>query len=148
DDRAGGQDTEGDVRRIQPVVRDGRHRDVRAGVPVHERGRSQGWLAGEPAMDEERAIAARHAVRARELHEQVVRVLSVDERRTAVRRLTGLKEQWIALLADRTWLEREHGAKPQGAGPKGALGHPHAHVVAEDLLAAAISALVVVDEVG
>src|SRR5206468_3999070 len=88
-----------DVSGVQPVMRDRRLRVVLARKAMHERGRTERRLAGQPRIDKHRAaLAQRAAVAGGEFHEEIVRVLAIDERR-AVCGLSGLEQQRIAALA-------------------------------------------------
>src|SRR6266540_1467668 len=81
EDVAERHDSVGDVRGVEPVVRDRRFRIVLAGKPVHESRRSQRRLTGKADIREYRAaVRKRAAVARRQFHEEVVRMLPVDER--------------------------------------------------------------------
>ena len=107
-DEPRGDDAEGDV------VRDRRFGIVHSGKPMHERRRAERGLAGQAEVDVDViAIAQRERVSRGELHEQIVRMLAVDERRFAVGGFASLKQQRVAALADGRGLGGEHGAQSQ-----------------------------------
>ena len=114
---------------------------------MHEGRWTECRLARQSAVEKAGTIAARDAVRARELHEEIVRVLAIDQRRAPVSGFPGLQEERIAFLPDRRRLDRDHRLQTQRSGTERALGHCHPHVVAEDLGVAPWAALVVVDPV-
>src|SRR6058998_2613715 len=73
------QNPESNVGGIEPVVGDGCLWERHSRESVHERRRTEGGLAGQTSVDEERSIPARDAVGRGQLHEEIVRVLPVDE---------------------------------------------------------------------
>ena len=114
---------------------------------MHERRRPQRRLARQAEVGEGgAALAELDAVRRRELHEEVVRMLAIDQRRRAVGRLAGLSEQRIAALAHRR-IERDHSAQAERSGTERAIRHQHRHALGEDFLAAPRPGLAVVDGV-
>ena len=113
---------------------------------MHERRRAEGRFAGQSRIHEHRAVGARDAVRRGQFHEQIVRVLAVDQRRDAVRGLAGLEQQRIALAPDGCRLEREHRTRAKSTGAERPRREPHEHVGAEDVVVAARSALVIGDQ--
>ena len=114
---------------------------------MHEGRRAERRLARQAEVDERRAVLAeRHAVGGGELHEQVVRVLAVDEMGCAVGRLAGLEQQRIAALALGR-IEREHGPQAERSRAGRPVAHQHQHARGEGLVVAARTGLPVVDEV-
>ena len=114
---------------------------------MHEGRWTERRLAGQAEVQEGRTLRAeRHAVGSRQLHEQIVRMLAIDEVRRAVRRLAGLEQQRIAALALGR-VERKHGAQAEPARPERPLAHQHQHALAEGLVVAARAGLLVIDEV-
>src|SRR5467141_2040487 len=65
------QDPERDVRRIEPVVRNGRLGERHSRESMHERRRTERGLAWQTAIDKERSIPARDTVRGGQLHEEI-----------------------------------------------------------------------------
>ena len=128
-------------------MRDRRLGDVHAGEAVHERRRSERGLSGQSAIHEQRVVAARDAQADRQFHEQVVRMLAVDQRRVTVRRLAGLEQQRVAVLPDGRGLGGQHRAQAQRRRAQWMLAHRHQHVVGVPLRVAARAALLVVHEV-
>jgi hypothetical protein len=76
-----------------------------------------------------------------------MRMLAVDERFDAIRRLSGLQQQWVAGLAHQ-WIEREHASQRERSSAQHALGHAHDHAFAEGLIVSAPPALMVVNQRG
>ena len=74
-----------------------------------------------------------------QLHEEIVRMLRVDDR-TAADRLAGL-EQLRILLADRERLEAEHRPQHQMTAAERPVGHAHDPVRGEELVVAARAGL-------
>ena len=138
----------GDVRRVEPVMRDRRLGIVLAGEAVHERGRAESRLSRQPGVDECRAALRQAvAVRRRQLHEQVVRMLPVDQWRLPVGRLAGLQEERIAAFSE-CRIGGDHGAQAQRSGAAHLpVAHHHQHAGHERLGVASRAALVVVDQV-
>jgi hypothetical protein len=114
---------------------------------MHESGRAKRRLAGIGKIEKDRALLRqRHAIAAGELHEEIMRMLAVDQRRTAVGGLAAAEQQRIAALAHER-IERQHRAQAQRARPQRPLAHRHAHAVAEPFAGTARAALMVVDAV-
>src|SRR5262245_37231634 len=85
-------DTKGDVRAIEPMMCDGRFWNVHAARSMHEGGGTEGRFARQARIDvDTRVFAEGIAVGGRKLHKEIVWVLTVDQMRSAVRRLTGCK---------------------------------------------------------
>ena len=68
----------------------------------------------------------------RQLVDQIVRVLTVDQRRRAIRRLPGLQQQRIAGFAHQ-WVERDHGVQAKLASAERSARHAHQHGFEEGL---------------
>ncbi len=110
-DEAGGDHPEGDVGGIQPMMGDRRGRIVHPREAVHEGDGPQRRLARIAGIEEHRRRPAdRKAVGARQLHEEVVRMLPVDQGRHPIGGLAGLQQQGITILAHGR-IQREHGAQ-------------------------------------
>ena len=110
---------------------------------MHERNRPKRGFASGPARQcESGRRGYRNAPHRRELHEQVVRMLPVDER-PAVQRFAGLEEFPVAVLADGGRIETEHAGDGEVAVGRLPAGHPHPPIGRDDFVAAARTALVV-----
>ena len=115
---------------------------------MHEGGRTERRFSRKAEVREHRAFVGKpQAVGCRQFHEEVVRMLAVDER-LAIQRLSGLQQQRIAGLADRRRICREHASQPESAGAERALSHEHDHCWTEELAVTSWAALLVVDNVG
>lgn len=116
---------EREVCRIQPMVRDRRHRIGHGGDPMGKAGRAERGLAGEsgvrvpPDCADQRPIAL-----GRQLHEDVVRMLFVVNG-VAVAHLAGCQQIRISATADRPGLEAEHATHADGAATQRAPSHQH-----------------------
>ena len=141
-------DAEADVRGVQPVVRDGRFGTHLGRGPVHECRRAECRLAGPARIHEGPCTFARlPGIACGKLHEEVVRMLAVDQWRHAVRGFAGRKEQRVTAPAHE-WIRAQHGAQHEPvAGSEIAPGRAHHHAGQECLLVAARSFLPVVDAV-
>src|SRR5437868_5766168 len=105
--RADRQYAAGDVRRVLHVMAERRLRDFRRGRAMRIRDRTERRIAEGRRVDvADRVIGQRMRILGGELHEEVMRMLRVDDR-TTVDRLAGLEQLWI-FLADRQRLETEH----------------------------------------
>ena len=99
-DPSGGQNAERDMGRVQPVVRNRRFRDCHRRQAVHEGRRAERGFAGQACIEEHGLVfAEREAVRRRQFHEQVVRMLPVDQVGHTVGGFAGGQQQRIAALA-------------------------------------------------
>jgi len=136
-------DPEGNMGRVHPVVGDGGRRIVHGGSPVHERGGTQGRLAGRGQIERKCGVRVdRMAVPGRELHKKVMGMLAVDEGLALVG-FAGLEEQRIAALGHGPGLQAEHPAKREFVLRPLPCGHEHEPVRGIDLMAAARTQLVV-----
>src|SRR5689334_19748182 len=110
------------------------------------RNRSQCRSANGSCVErEQRVLAEPIVVHSSEFHEEIVRVLSVDDRLTECR-LSLLEEQRILTLRNRRRLKTEHGTEGDCPLPYVALRHRHDPVWGEELVAAACTGLLRVDE--
>src|SRR6266508_1320590 len=99
--RAERGDVEGDVRRILPVMTERGGGVLARGGPVHERGGTDHRLTDGRELDPRGPVACqRKAVRRRKVHEEVVRMLMVDEG-TPSEALARLEELGRAALLER-----------------------------------------------
>ena len=120
---------------------DDRLRNLHGRLAVGKGDRSEGWIADWRDVNEEHAAAGeRPRVFGRQLHEEIVRMLAVDDR-LAERGLAGLKELGILPVADRGRLEAEHRAELNRAAPCRALGGEHPPVRGEVLVVSARTGL-------
>ena len=144
---ARGHDAETDVAGIEPVVGDRSFGRIHDGLAVHEGGRPECRLSREAGIEQEAGVGSKVLRnRARQLHDEVVRMLAVDQAVAAVGGFTARKEQRIAV-----WTHQGVGAdhRPQLQGPiaKRAARHSHQHSAGEDLVIAAAPGLMVTDEI-
>ena len=134
--------------RIQPVVSDRRLRAVHGAHAVHEGGRSERRLARQADVGVD-AVGRRQLARVagRQLHEEVVRMLAIDQRVDPIRRLARRQQQRIARPAHQG-IGAEHGAQVQlGSIGEVAARGAHHHARRKGLCVAPQTVLVVVDEV-
>lgn len=124
------------------MVRDRRLWRIHRRSTVHERRRPERRLARLAAIDEDRrAFAQPMRVGGRQFHEQVVRVLAVDQRLDAIGGLAGGKQKGIAIRPHER-VGREHGAEVQDiAVGEVASGRAHRHAGQKRLLVAARAVL-------
>src|SRR3546814_4152910 len=79
-------------------------------TPVHERRRADRRLARKTPVEERAGIAAKVEIKpGRHFHQEVVRVLPIDER-FAIRRLPACAKDGLAALSHQR-IQRPHGAK-------------------------------------
>src|SRR4051794_22516353 len=118
-------------------MRDGCLWIIHAASPMHERGRSERWFTRKPRI-EKYAGGVRDvpAVGCRKLHEQIVRMLAVDQVRPAVRRLAAPEQEWIT-AGSHERVRREHSAQAERAIAERPLRHRHDHPADERFVAAA-----------
>ena len=139
----GGHDAVRDVRRIERVMPERRDRVFRRRRAVHERDRAERRLARGPARQRETgAVVHRDAPDRRQLHEEIVGMLPIDQR-SAVERLAYLEDFAVAALADGRGVETQH--RRQREVPLAGLPRRHAHppVRHPELVTSARTALVV-----
>ena len=147
DDQPRGEHAEADVRRIEPVVGDRRFGRIDDRFAVHEGGRPERRLARQAAVHEDAAVPADCLRRRRrKLHEQVVRMLAIDQPIGAVRSLAAGKKQRVAARAHQR-VGADHRLELQRSVAQRVLRHAHQHSARERLVVAARARLVVVDEV-
>ena len=77
-----------------------------------------------------------------ELHEQIMRMLPVDQR-PPIQRLARLKDLPVSVLANRRWIEAQHARECQLAMGRLSTGHPHPPVRNHDLGAPARASLMI-----
>ena len=145
---AEGGDAEDDVGRVEPVVGDRRLGAVHGAHAVHEGRRAEGGFAGIADVGEDRVLVGqRPGVAGGQLHHQLVRVLSIDQRIDPVRRLARRQQKGEAVLAHEG-IGAEHGAQVQGrAVGEVAAGRAHDHAADEGLVVTARTVLAVIDQV-
>ena len=135
-----------DVRRVLPMMPERCRRVLPCRGPVHERGGAERRVAANGGLHPVGSLVAERApVRRRQIHEQVVGVLPVDDR-VAAERLAGLEQLRRAAVRDRGRFERVHhhqGDPPAGHVP---LGHDHPEVRRLEGVVAGRASLVVVEE--
>ena len=109
------------------MVRDGRLGTHHGRGPVHESRRAECRLAGQARIHEGACTLARlPGIACGKLHEEVVRMLAVDERRHAIRGFAGCEEQRVTATAHEG-IRAQHGAQRElVAGSEIAPGGTHA----------------------
>jgi len=143
-EHARGEDAEGDVRSVLPVVHDRRERIVHRRRAMRERDRPHRRLAdGRRVQRDADAIGDRALEESGELHDEIVRVLSVVQRLALVR-LSGLEEQGITLTAQRPRLGAAHRAELELARRGLPRRHEHRPVQARHVVDAARAVLLIV----
>ena len=88
---------------------------------------------------ERRVVVCRELTK---LHEEIVRVLAIHQRRRPVGRFARLKQKRIAAFSHQR-IQRQHRAQHQRSAADRTLRHAHQHALAEGLFVAARSALVI-----
>ncbi|HET9832381.1 MAG TPA: hypothetical protein VFP91_11745 [Vicinamibacterales bacterium] len=110
---------------------------------MHERDRSERRFPDRSAGEREpRRVVDGHSPDGGELHEQIVRMLSIAQRST-VERFACLEDFAIPVLADRGGVETQHARERQSPMRSGPTRHPHPPVRDDEFVAAARSALVI-----
>jgi hypothetical protein len=139
---------EGDVRRVEPMVRDRRFRAHHRGWPVHECGRTEGRFARKTRVQER---TARFPELMREggghLHEEVMRVLAIDEGRLSVGRLPGRQEKRVPARAHERIRTQHRSHRQRIAIRHVAARRTHDHAGCECEFIAARAVLRVVDAI-
>ena len=127
---------------VEPVMRDGRQWIWHRRDAVRIRSGTEGRLASGPAIElpphcgDQGPIVFR-----RELHEQIVRMLSIVNG-FALADLAGGKQIGVAAARNRQRLQAEHRVEAEAAAANLAHGHSHHPVDAACLLASSLSGLV------
>ncbi len=89
------------------------------------RSRPDGRVAHRCGVErQQRVVRNRKIVERGDLHEEIMRMLAVDDRRS-IRSLALLEELRIVAITDGCRLKREHGAHGELAGTELPLGHRH-----------------------
>ena len=139
----GSEHAHGDVGGVERVMPERRHRVFCRGRPVHEGNRAERRRADRRARQRQRdGLRQRLAPHGGCLHEEIVRVLVIDER-VPLERLADLHDVAVTLLADRRGIETEHQVQRQRAAPDRSASHSHPPVGRGHLALAARAALVV-----
>ena len=139
----GGDDPEGDVRRVERVVPERRGRIVHRRCAMHERHRTERRFAHRRTDQGDACVVGdRNPPRRRELHEEIVRMLAIDQR-LAVERFARLKKLAIAVSADRGGIEAQHSGKHQLTSCGLPLRHTHPPVGGRKLAATPIATLAI-----
>ena len=123
-----GGDAEGDMGGIQPVMRDGRGGIILAGQPVHIGGGTQRRFARIAGINKEAVgVVETVAVGGGQLHQQIMGMLAIHQRRDAIGGFAGRQQQRIAAPADKG-IQADHGAQAQRIVMRElARRHHHAH---------------------
>ena len=132
---------------IQPVVGDRRLGRVHDRLAVHEGRRTECRFARQAGVEKgaaRRSDVLRH--RCRQLHEEVVRMLPVDQPVESIGSFTAREKKRIAARPHQR-VGAEHRPELERAFAERAAGHAHEHPSGERLVVAARSGLVIVDKV-
>ena len=135
-------DAERHVRRVERVMAERREYQPRRRSPMHKGHGAERGLARWTTSNGEHTAAQRHAPRHRELHEEVVRMLPIDQR-LAVERLADLEDLTIATFADGRRIQAEHGIQTKWLMSMRVRRHAHTPVGCHELVAPARASLVV-----
>ncbi len=143
---AGSDDVVGDVRRILPMMANGRLRKLHRGGAVRIGDGSQRGVAHGRIVEVQhyRFADAMRIVRAQPHHE-IVRMLAVDQR-DAVGGLAGLKELRVATAGNGGGYQAQHGFKQQGASEERVPGRAHDPIGRIEFVSPSRAALLRVDE--
>ena len=134
---AGGDHVAADVRGVLEVMAERRLRDLAGRVAMRKSDRPERGIADRREVQvSERVTAERVRVLHGQLHEEIVRMLPVDEL-LAERGLAGLKQLRILAARDGRRLEAEHGPQQQMPSAERPLRGDHHPVGGELFLAAA-----------
>lgn len=107
-----------------------------------------GGVSGGRGIEGKQRVGAELPIVERgDLHEEIVRVLAVDDG-AAVGGFSLLEEQRVFAAGDGGGLKAEHGAQSELAGAKRALRHGHEPVGGEELVASARAGLLRVNDEG
>ena len=117
-----------DVGGVHLVMPQRRRRVVRGAGAVHERDRPERRRADGVELDEHPAAGHRPRPVGAKVHDEIVRVLVVDERRLLVC-LTGLENLRRPECLDRERLERQHRVQPEQLATDPALARSHQPVL-------------------
>ena len=132
----GGDHPEGDVRGVEPVVRDGRNRVGDRRGAMWKRDGPERRLAGEAGIDlPAQRPAQRAIVIGGQLHEEVVRMLAVVNR-VALAHLAAGQEIQETAIAHRPRFRAPHRPQPDAPAGEWSPRHQHAPVHAADLMGA------------
>ena len=139
-DPAGRDDAEGDVGRVEPVVGDGRLGAIHRAHPVHEGGRAEGRFAGQADIGEQTVtLTDGPGVAGRQLHDQFVRMLAIDQR-TSVREFARRGQVRIAARAHQRFEAVHRAQLDMEPLAQIAIRHHHRHRLHERLASAARAA--------
>ena len=145
---ASGEDVEGDVGGVFLMMAESGDGVFGGGEAMRVgRGADGGVADGGGIEAEEGAFAEADVVEGGDLHEEVVRVLAVDDG-LAEGGFALLEELGVLAVGDGCGFEREHGAQSELAGAELSHGHGHEPVGGEELVAAAALAQVAGEGVG
>ncbi len=120
-----GQDFHGQVGRVERVMAQRRDGVFERREPVHERHRAERRLANRRARKREpEFLRERMSEHRRRLHEEVVRVLMIDQRIT-VESFPDLEDLAVSLRADGCGIEAQHQVQREAPPSGGVARHPH-----------------------
>ena len=139
--RADGEHARGDVCRILQMMRERGLGNLHRRDSMRKSDRPERRIAGRRGIDvSDRSVADIHRIFGGKLHEEIMRMLPIDQR-LPMRGLAGLEQLGIAALPEEERLQAQHRAKHQVSGPELALGDAHEPVRGEELVAAAVAGL-------
>lgn len=143
---AEGDDVSGDVSGILGVVAERGDGIFGCGNAVGIGGGSDGGIAdGSGVEGKEAFLAEMEVVEGGEFHKEIVRMLAVNDGKTESG-FALLKQQGIAAAGDGGGFEAEHGARGKGARAEFMLGHAHEPVGGKELIGAAGSGLLRIED--
>ena len=123
---ARGQDSEGDVRRVLPMVTDGWQRIAHRRGPMHECGRTERGFAGRGRVQlDTQGVADRVPVDRRRLHEEIVGMLPIVQRPAAVGLAALQKKRQRLFAAEGGRLRREHASERELSAEQRMRSHAH-----------------------
>ncbi len=147
DNNAGRKHSKRNVRGIEPVVADRRFRQIHDRFAMHEGRWAERRFARKTAVEEDAALRPDVLGQGcRQFHEEVMRMLPINEVLDAVGRLAARQQKRISPLAHQR-IGTEHGAELDRAVTHGMTCHAHQHAGKEGLLIAPPARLKVVDQV-
>src|SRR4051812_7250860 len=125
--------------RIEPVVANRRERARHRRDAMRECRRTECRLADGPSVHLQPDIPGdRPVVRRRELHEQIVRMLTIVDG-LSLANLAARQHIGVPAPANRPRLEADHSPKAEMSGAETSISHPHEPVDAPALVAAALT---------
>src|SRR5260221_2549095 len=110
---------------------------------MHERDRPERRFADRSASQRDACgLADRYAPDGRQLHEQIVGMLSIDQW-ASIERLAGLKHLTVPLLPNGRRIQTQHACERELTARRVSSGHAHPPVRRDELVTAARASLVI-----